>query len=303
MDLSKLMSGYSSRQGESGEPSSALIAEISNYLLSEDLGLATALITKVDQMVEFCFDSDCNKSEIVPVLIDIIEELRSKPCGNNILDRSSWNEEHVLPTTRMIPHMLYEDSYRYYKWLGKSYSGVGSIVELGCWMGAATCCIAEGLRENHHQIVKKIQVFDSFVWKKNFLSFGNLISGKMLRLKDGDSFLRIFREHTRRFSDLVDVQQCCLYVGGSIDRNLPEFRWSGEQIEIMVMDFCPDERENRVVWEYLEPFFIPNKTVLVYNQFGNLYASELRGFLREKAEFLSPIHKPFGSIKAFKYIR
>ena len=68
-----------------------------------------------------------------------------------------------------------------------------------------------------------------------------------------------------------------------------------------MMDFAHDRASNEAMWRVFSPSFQSDRTIVVFNQFGNIPAGEVREFCRDKALELVPLHKPHSSAKAFRY--
>jgi len=67
------------------------------------------------------------------------------------------------------------------------------------------------------------------------------------------------------------------------------------------MDFAHDLASNEAMWRVFSPSFCSGSTIVVFNQFGNIPAGEVREFCRRKGPELIPLHKPCSSAKAFRY--
>jgi hypothetical protein len=47
-----------------------------------------------------------------------------------------------------------------------SYTGQGRIIDLGCWLGATSLCLARGLADNaQHRQPHPIEAIDRFIWE------------------------------------------------------------------------------------------------------------------------------------------
>jgi hypothetical protein len=196
--------------------------------------------------------------------------------------------------------MLCKETLGYYKWLARTCGGPGDIVELGCWMGSSTACLAEGLSQNPVRDQKTLHVYDSFIWRdwmKTYTEDPELLAAD---IREGESFLKHFWGYAGPFGDLIDVHQSVLKVG--MERSaLPSLEWQGGEIAILVMDFAHDRASNEAMWHAFSPSFRSGSTIVVFNQFGNIPAGQVREFCREKALELVPLHKPYSSAKAFRY--
>lgn len=85
--------------------------------------------------------------------------------------------------------------------------GDGAIVELGCWLGAATLALAEGLAERPNQAAgaRRIDVYDRF----RFDDQGHVVapSSTSVRYEEGASFRGHFDRRTAPAADLLEVHE------------------------------------------------------------------------------------------------
>lgn len=216
------------------------------------------------------------------------------------LQRFGWEGEELSGLVQRIPTMLCKETLGYYKWLARTFEEPGDIVELGSWMGSSTACLAEGLSQNPDRERKTIHVYDSFIWRdwmKTYTEDPELLAAN---IREGESFLKYFWSYAEPFRNLIDVHQSVLK-GGTEQFALPALEWRGGQIGILVMDFAHDRASNEAMWRVFSPSFRSGSTIVVFNQFGNIPAGQVREFCREKATELVPLHKPCSSAKAFRY--
>ena len=257
--------------------------------------LLKELIALIDQF-QSCGLRD---SRVETFLGESIRELEFA-SADGLLQRSGWENEFVPKALRSIPTMLCPETMGYYKWLARTFSGVGDIVELGCWMGCSTCCLAEGLRQNPDACSRKIHVFDSFVWldwMKNFTEDQHVLTTD---LRDGSSFFDYFWMQCEPYQDLLEVHRGALNTDND-KFDLPDIEWKKQEIGILVMDFGDDRAANEAMWRVFSPSFLSDNTIIVFNQYGNARATALRKFCAERRQELLAIHKPIGSAKAFLY--
>ena len=264
-------------------------------LSSRKPSLLKELIALVDQY-KSCGMRD---SRIEAFLRTSIRELESAEAGETIR-RSGWENEIVPREVSTIPTMLCPETMAYYKWLARTFSGVGDIVELGCWMGCSTCCLAEGLLKNPEGRSRKIHVFDSFMWldwMKNFTEDHRILTAG---LADGSSFFGFFWMHCEPYRDFLEVHRRALNTDD--DRfDLPDIEWGHREIGILVMDFGDEQAVNEAMWRVFSPGFLSDNTIIVFNQYGNVRATATREFCAQRSGELIAIHKPTGSAKAFRY--
>jgi hypothetical protein len=219
---------------------------------------------------------------------------------SSTLEKHGGESEELSDAVRRIPTMLCKETRGYYKWLARTFDGPGDIVELGSWMGSSTASLAEGLSQSAAKERKTIHVYDSFVWRDWMRTYTEDSELLAANVRDGDSFLDYFRNYTDAYRDLLEVHQSALKTGPE-QYAVPALEWSGGRIGILVMDFAHDRASNEAMWRVFSPSFQSGSTVVVFNQFGNIPAGEVRKFCREKSLELVPLHKPCGSAKAFRY--
>jgi hypothetical protein len=216
------------------------------------------------------------------------------------LDRTAGEKEKLSASVQGIPTMVSKETLRYYKWLARTLQEPGDIVELGSWMGSSTACLAEGLSQNPRSEQARIHAYDSFIWRDWMRTYTEAPELLAANIRAGDSFLHYFRDYTAPFRHLIDVHQSVLKTGAE-QTVLPSLEWSGGPIAILVMDFADDRASNEAMWRVFSPSFQSDCTIVVFNQFGNIPAGEVREFCRDKVLELVPLHKPHSSAKAFRY--
>jgi hypothetical protein len=136
-------------------------------------------------------------------------------------------------------------------------------------------------------------------WMKTYTEDTNLLASG---IKAGESFLDYFWAHAEPYRDLLSVHRTALRTDKDTF-DLPGVEWGQEEIGVLVMDFAHDRGTNEAMWRVFSPSFSSGNTIIVFNQYGNVPAWELREFCREKSLELIPLHKPCGSAKAFSYVR
>jgi hypothetical protein len=210
-----------------------------------------------------------------------------------------WSNEELPREASLIPNMLYEDAMRYYHWLGRTLDPVGAAVELGCWMGCSTACLAAGLRQNSLYRDRKLYVFDSFVWQ-DWMTRYTIDPVLHSRFRAGESFIVAFWEYCQNYADLLEVSQSSLCIGQS-DGAIPLLKWQHGPIGLLIVDHSDAYDINAKAWEVFSPHFVPAKTVVVFNQYGNLRAEHLRRFCRDQQQQLIPLHTLVGAGRSFLF--
>jgi Methyltransferase domain len=278
-----------------------MIGAIQDYFREERPNDKAALLDNLHDILDDMTESKLYDQKIRFFFEESVRHLEATSPPES-LQRFGGNAEELSEVLLRIPTMLCKESLGYYKWLARTFEGPGDIVELGCWMGSATACLAEGLSQNLGRERKTIHVYDSFIWRdwmKTYTEDPELLAAN---IREGESFLDYFLDYAEPYRDWIDVHQSAL-ITGTEQSTLPSVEWPGGQIGILVMDFAHDRASNEAMWRVFSPSFQSGTTIVVFNQFGNIPASELREFCREKVLELVPLHKPCGSAKAFRYQR
>ena len=107
----------------------------------------------------------------------------------------------------------------------ETYRGIGAIVDLGCFLGATTISLAEGLALNSKLGEKQVHAYDLFTWDERFdlWAKGKEVEGRFTI--DG-SFLPEFLKRTEKWRDYVVVHE----------EDLTQAQWQGSAIEFLLVD-------------------------------------------------------------------
>lgn len=174
-------------------------------------------------------------------------------------DASPWQQTHFDPVN--IPGMISDEEIRYYHWLAPYYSGKYEVVELGPWMGHSTFHLASALKATLLAHDKRLHVFDDFVWRPDWMN-------RHMREEDPPapeaygSFQNLFNYFTSSIGNLIDVQRGKIadYDG---NESLQQITWSGELIELIVVDCGRTVKANQAWFDIFSPSFIPGRTLVV----------------------------------------
>jgi hypothetical protein len=277
------------------------IGAIQSYLLEERPGDAVPLLKDLRAVLLDMDQARLCDARIRSFIVDSIRCLETDTVADT-LDRNAGENEELSRSVQRIPTMVTKETLRYYKWLARTFEHPGDIVELGSWMGSSTACLAEGLSQNPCRKHTRIHAYDSFIWRDWMRTYTEDAELLAADIRDGDSFLDYFRRHTAPFRHLIDVHQSVLKT--ATERTaLPALEWRGGPIAILVMDFAHDRASNESMWRVFSPSLQSGSTIVIFNQYGNIPAGEVREFCRDKAGELVPLHKPRSSAKAFRYHR
>src|SRR5262249_3008108 len=82
-------------------------------------------------------------------------------------DAPPWAGEQLPVET--VPGMITDEEKRYFRWVGRAYTGEGAVVELGPWLSCSTHHIVAGLRRSDSFTGRKLHVVDDFVWRSAWM--------------------------------------------------------------------------------------------------------------------------------------
>ncbi|MEK7801724.1 MAG: hypothetical protein AAB276_04650, partial [Pseudomonadota bacterium] len=145
-------------------------------------------------------------------------------------DSPPWS--HISSEESNIPGMISEEERKYYTYIGQFYSGKGEVVELGPWLGCSTYFIIKGLKNNPFFSDKKLNVYDDFVWRADWM---NDRVQESERLSNGQSFQFLFEKYSAPFKGHMVVER--RKISSLWDNaDLPLLLWNGNPIEIIYVD-------------------------------------------------------------------
>jgi Methyltransferase domain len=275
------------------------IEAIQSYLREENASEAASLVKDLrGVLLELDVSPLCNR-KIRSFLVENIHYLETDSAPDPLEGITGENEE-LSGSVQRIPTMVSKETLQYYKWLARTLEHEGDIVDLGSWMGSSAACLAEGLSENRYRKHRKIHAYDSFTWRDWMRTYTEDPELLAANIGEGASFLDYFCHFTAAFRHLIDVHQSVLRTATE-QAALPTLEWSGGPIAVLVMDLAHDRALNEAMWRVFSPSFQDGTTIVIFNQYGNLPAAEVREFCREKSGELVPLHKPRSSAKAFRY--
>ena len=147
------------------------------------------------------------------------------------------------------------------------YTGIGAVVDLGCFFGATTISLAEGLVLNRKATKKQIHAYDLFVWKPFCETWAQRHKVEGL-FTVGDSFLSEFLRRTEKLRDSIVVHQ----------EDLSQARWKNGPIEFLYVDAMKSAKTAMAIASNFFPYLIPGKSYLAHQDFAH-YATPWIHFL------------------------
>ncbi|MDX8398393.1 MAG: hypothetical protein R8K49_08760 [Mariprofundaceae bacterium] len=218
-----------------------------------------------------------------------------EPLKREVLNRkSSWS--HMEIPECPVPSMLTKDEMRYYHYISQFYSGAGAVVEIGPWIGSSTYNIVAGLLANPAFTKdKRLYVYDDFVWRSSWMD--KWIVGKDIKLLDnGSSFQPLFHEMTDDFSTYIETKAMKLMDTGD-NRDVPWFAWEHGPVELCFIDCGRALKMNETWYQALEPYFIPDRTIIIMQDWQNFknvpesFWENTKIFTDSKLQHLDLVHE------------
>jgi hypothetical protein len=157
-------------------------------------------------------------------------------------------------------------SLREQQWLrsyaARRYRGAGAIVDLGCFLGATTISLAEGLAANRKAGHKQIHAYDLFMWNEHFEAWaeawakGTEVEGLF---NVGCSFLPEFMSRTQKWRDHIVVHE----------EDLKHVRWQHGPIEFLFVDAMKSPDLATAIASNFFPHLVPSVSYLAHQDFAH----------------------------------
>ena len=271
-----------------------LVGRVQHYFLRELEYWRLSLQREAEELIQLHDELNLDDADMRTFLEDTVEDTRWS-AESRAPEEAPWRAFPMGSEYDDWPNMLHPDTMSYLYWLARTFDGIGDFVELGCWLGSGTRCLANGLIDSSRE--RLLHVFDSFAWSSYMGNLGRGARLKSTNLSEGDSFQHLFEEHCS------DIPRNLLKVNAL---TLPDSREGRELIDgasigVVVFDMSQDFELTSRLWQTFSPCFVPNSTVVVFQQYGNARAQGLRRFCRQHSSELKPLHKPQGSAKGFLF--
>ncbi len=167
--------------------------------------------------------------------------------------RSKRNRQEFGMTSRHEQHWL-----RTYA--AETYRGIGAIVDLGCFLGATTISLAEGLALNSKPGQKQVHAYDLFTWDERFelWSKGKEVEG---RFTVGGSFLPEFLKRTEKWRDCIVVHE----------EDLTQAQWQDSAIEFLLVDAMKSPETASAILRGFFPYLLPGRSYVAQQDFAHCY--------------------------------
>jgi hypothetical protein len=143
-----------------------------------------------------------------------------------------------------------------------TYSGTGAMVDLGCFMGSTTICLAQGLSANRAAKTAKIHAYDRFLWE-DWMKLWWEAKGLPPPQLEGDSFLPEFLKQTAPWKDQIIVHP----------EDLAASRWDNGPIEFLLIDVMKSSDLAESIARNFFTFLIPGQSYIAHQDFAHSWTS------------------------------
>lgn len=228
------------------------------------------------------------------------KEIMAKSILNQ---RAPWRHLEIPPYR--IPGMITTEEKQYYLYITNFYSGEGQVLELGPWLGCSTTYILHGLVHNRCFENHKLFVYDDFIWRSSWMDS---------YYKEGDrpqnhqTFRHLFERYIHPFKDKLIVHQnkISTYDG---NENIQQFSWNFGKIELCFIDCGRNLYVNDAWYQALVHYFIPNRTLLILQDWQThkevplQWYNQMKIFTESKGKELELVHELLnGGIATFLFM-
>lgn len=223
----------------------------------------------------------------------------------SVLERDApWLRMPLSDHREESPSMIGPEEKRYYVYLGQFYGGEGEVVELGPWLGASTARIVEGLATNPKFDGRRVWVYDDFVWRGSWMDAH--LPPTIDPPPDGGDFRPLFERFAAPYLDRLAV--FARRIGDDDGHGLPPFAWDGGSIELAFIDCGRTFEVNEAWYRVLSPHFIPNRTLVVmqdwhtHRQVPARWYNQIKQFTDSHGDALDLVHEvTVGGVATFLY--
>lgn len=192
----------------------------------------------------------------------LIRRLLGRPAPDFAVIRSAW------------PGMTTVQERDYcYHFARDHYQGKGAIVDLGCWLGATTASLAEGLRESRRvRPSGQIHAYDQFLWE------GYMEGYLPDHFQPGESTLGDVEDRLYAWKEWITLQP------GDLNHQ----SWDGEPIEFLLVDVIKSASLAETVVRSFFPALQPGSLV-VQQDFSHFYTGWIQLLHYHLRDYFTPI--------------
>lgn len=282
----------------------AALVRLKAFLLTEAEAERPALFAELSELLA-AFNSLGLEREEIGRYLDETTRYVGGLLAEPPVERRAWEAE-TPGASAAVPSMQPPETLRYFKWLGRQLQGRGEVVELGCWLGAASVALAEGLTEGGGSRGRHLYGYDTFRWTRWMERF---VAAKLQsrfpalsRLHSGDDLLPLYRCYSAGREDLLRPVRGQLYTAPEEVCETPPVAWDGAPVELLIYGLDLGFEKLQAAWDTFSPSFIAGHTIFVIDSYGKANADGARRFYLRHARELRALHKPATPCKGFLYL-
>lgn len=192
-----------------------------------------------------------------------------------------WNRlsDAMLARAGDVPTMLTPRERRLYVWLAAHWSrGAGAVVDLGCFVGGSTACLAQGLTLAGRDGL--VHAYDRFT--ANESAKEKFLYAQGVPRFEGSDTLALARQLLAPWEGRIKLHR----------GDILEQRWTGEPVELLVVDIA---KSTTIADHVAAQFFgamIPGRSVLVHQD----YFHNVQPWLPAQMEMLKDHFTPLAHI-------
>ena len=187
-----------------------------------------------------------------------------------------------------------EEQAYVYQYGAKNYSGVGEIVELGCFLGSLSIPMAKGVLDNPKLANKagRIHAYDIFYWDEYIVQ---MFEGDPLgeKFKEGDSFLPEYEER------ISEVRSCIQIYPG----DLTQIGWKGGAIEFLLVDAMKSWELTDSIIKNFFPSLVPGVSLIQHQDYAYFWTTWIHLSMYRLREYFTPLYHVPSSSVIFRYDR
>jgi hypothetical protein len=247
-------------------------------------------------------DAKLRKLDARDLELPQIRNVDGQPLVSCVMGKSPpWSGE-ILPKCQ-TPGMVTDEECQYYVYMGRFYTGVGEVVELGPWLGRSTFYIVDGLSKNPHFAGKRLAVYDDFVWRSSWMDA--FVPNECGNHAD---FRYLFEKHSQPIRDKLDVHKRKITTYDGND-SVEQLRWDGRPIEMIYVDCGRTFEANEAWWSIFSASFIPERTLIILQDWRThssvpvLWYNQIKQWVDSKGHSLKMVHElRNGGVGTFLYM-
>ncbi len=196
-----------------------------------------------------------------------------------------------LPELTRVPTMITEDEKKYLYWLARDHvSGDGAVVEIGTWYGCSAGYLGAGLRDSGKNI--PFHCFDRFELQGIEIRKARQQGFTVQDSQEGEDILPMAQNH---LTPIYPIKLKKTYAA--------DIRWEGGLVELLHLDAPKRWSDILHVMETFLPFLIPQKSILVLQDFGMPRAYALPLIFGALSDYFELINIPseYSTMAVFLY--